>query len=99
MRIDSRFVETPPRKSAVPQLDGGASSASTTPNSQANGTTRTPSFQTCSIRDFSVVERERVAVDDHDVGALAGFERAELVLQTHQLGGARGGRVRAPARA
>ena len=45
------------------------------------------------------VEGERVSVDDHEVRTLAGLDRPELVLQPHELGGARRGRHAAPRRA
>ncbi len=42
-------------------------------------------FQVLSIRQAAQVD-ERVAIDDHQICELAGFDAAGLIAETHQLG-------------
>ena len=47
---------------------------------------RTPSLTTRRVRRMSVMFVERVAVDDDEVGELAGLDRAEIGAEAHRLG-------------
>ena len=71
------------------------------PASSAYAARRPPS-QTASIRSGSVSKSNGSPADEHEVGELAGLDRAELLVHAQQLGGAPRGRLehrrRAPSR-